>query len=172
MTVGGRHEIGHQVAGVYNHLSCLEKYPISQREAYFQGDSLDSLLARCCDLSFSKSSTRTPSRIQIEHLGRRIHREVRRVFPRSGTLEMQCYQNDPAQTYTSYRPALPHGLLNSAKDQSFGKRNRFLLTLEFTLLAKLAGSSGRYFPSGGAADSNLLASPSYQPIRPNQNKHA
>lgn len=129
------------------------------------------MLARECDLSFSKSSVLVPCRIRIEHLNR-IHREVRRVFLRSGTLETPCYQNDPAQTYTSYRPALPHGLLNSAKDQSFGKRNRFLLTLEFTFLAKLAGSSGRYFPSGGAADSNLLASPSYQPIRPNQNKHA
>jgi hypothetical protein len=37
MAVGERHEIGHRVAGVYNHLSCLDKRPISQREAYFQG---------------------------------------------------------------------------------------------------------------------------------------
>lgn len=30
-----------------------------------------------------------------------------------------------------------------------GKMESFLLTLEFMLFAKLAGSSGRYFPSGG-----------------------
>jgi hypothetical protein len=54
----------------------------------------------------------------------------------------------------------------TAQETSVGKWKRFLLTLEFMLFAKLAGSSGRYFPSGGLCRSqppSLAIVPTHTP---------
>ena len=54
----------------------------------------------------------------------------------------------------------------TAQETSVGKWKRFLLTLEFMLFAKLAGSSGRYFPSGGLCRSqppSLTIVPTHTP---------
>lgn len=54
----------------------------------------------------------------------------------------------------------------AAQETSIGKWKRFLLTLEFMLFAKLAGSPGRYFPSGGLCRSqppSLAIVPTHTP---------